>query len=56
MEAEVRDILRDAVKNDAEPSDGPGSDIALLFAVAGPSTDETLPELCSATLSGLFDP
>lgn len=32
MEEEVRDILRDAVKNNAEPTGGLGSDIARLFA------------------------
>jgi len=53
MEAEVRDILRDVVKNDAEPSDGLGSDIARLFAAEGLRADEALPELRGHTLRGL---
>ena len=55
MEAEVRDILRDVVKNDAKPSNGLGSDIALLFAADGLRADETIPELHGHTLGGLFD-
>jgi len=55
MEAEVRDILRDVVKNEAEPSDGLGSDIALLFTADGLRADEALPELRGHTLRGLFD-
>ena len=35
MEAEVRDILRDAVKQEAEPSGGLGSEIAAMFEGIG---------------------
>lgn len=43
MEEEVRDILRDAVKEPENMASGLGSEIASLFAKAG--LDEEIPEL-----------
>jgi plasmid stability protein len=43
MEEEVRDILRDAVKEEAEASRGLGTEIAALFAKVG--LDAEIPEL-----------
>ena len=43
MEEEVRDILRDAAKEDATPARGLGSEIASLFKNVG--LDADIPEL-----------
>ena len=43
MEEEVRDILRDAVKEEAPPTRGLGTEIASLFAKTGLDTE--IPEL-----------
>ena len=43
MEEEVRDILRDAAKEEASPARGLGTEIASLFAQAG--LDAEIPEL-----------
>jgi plasmid stability protein len=43
MEEEVRDILRDAVKEEEAASGGLGTEISSLFARAG--LDEDIPEL-----------
>jgi plasmid stability protein len=43
MEEEVRDILRDAVKEEAEPSRGLGTEIAALFTKVG--LESEIPEL-----------
>jgi plasmid stability protein len=43
MEEEVRDILRDAVKQEAAPAGGLGTEIASLFEKIG--LDEDIPEL-----------
>lgn len=43
MEEEVRDILRDAVKEEAGPTRGLGTEIASLFAKSGLKAD--IPEL-----------
>jgi len=43
MEEEVRDILRDAAKEEAVPALGLGTDIASLFTEAG--LDADIPEL-----------
>lgn len=51
MEDEVRDILRTAVKDDAEPASGLGSDIARLFADCGLNKD--IPELRGHTIADL---
>ena len=42
-EEEVRDILRDAVKNEDHPTKGLGTEIAALFA--GKGLDADIPEL-----------
>ena len=43
MEEEVRDILRDAVKDEGRPHKGLGTEIATLFKGIG--LDEPIPEL-----------
>jgi hypothetical protein len=43
MEEEVRDILRDAAKEDTAPARGLGTEIASLFTKAG--LDADIPEL-----------
>jgi plasmid stability protein len=43
MEEEVRDILRDALKEDESPAGGLGTEIASLFAKVGLEAD--IPEL-----------
>jgi plasmid stability protein len=43
MEAEVREILRDAVKEEDSPAGGLGTEIARLFAKVGLEAD--IPEL-----------
>jgi len=43
MEEEVRDILRDAVKEDESPAGGLGTEIASLFTKVGLEAD--IPEL-----------
>ena len=43
MEEEVRDILRDAAKEEASPTRGLGTEIASLFKKAG--LDADIPEL-----------
>jgi len=43
MEEEVRDILRDATKEEATPAGGLGTEIASLFARSG--LDSDIPEL-----------
>lgn len=45
MEAEVRDILCNAVKRDHEPTDGLGTEIAELFAGIGLRKEEEIQEL-----------
>jgi plasmid stability protein len=45
MEAEIRDILRDAVKADTEPAGGLGTEIAALFRGIGLQRGEDIPEL-----------
>ena len=45
MEAEVRDILRDAVARDQRPSRGLGTEIAALFSGIGLKKDEEIREL-----------
>jgi plasmid stability protein len=54
MEAEVRDILRDAVKRDDEPTDGLGTEIAELFAGIGFRKDEEIRELHGSALQDPF--
>jgi plasmid stability protein len=54
MEAEVRDILRDAVKRDQQPRSGLGTEIAGLFTGIGLKEGETIRELRGFTLPDPF--
>lgn len=54
MEAEVRDILRDAVKREREPDRGLGTEIAALFAGIGLKDDEDIRELHGFALQDPF--
>ncbi len=55
MEAEVRDILRDAISRNDRPSrPGLGSEIAELFAGIGLNDRETIPELRGFELTDPF--
>ena len=54
MEAEVRDILRDAVKRDHEPTDGLGTEIAGLFAGIGLRKNEEIRELHGSAVRDPF--
>ena len=45
VEAEIRDILRNAVKDDIPPSGGLGTEIAALFKGIGLQAGEEIPEL-----------
>ncbi len=55
MEAEVRDILRDAVNRDQKPKSGLGSDIARLFSGIGLKPDEKIRELRGFRLKDPFE-
>ena len=44
MEAEIRDILRDAVKSSDRPAKGLGTDIVKLFSDIGVQPDEDIKE------------
>jgi len=55
MEAEVRDILRDAVNRGRKPKSGLGSDIARLFAGIGLKPDEEIRELRGFRLKDPFE-
>jgi plasmid stability protein len=50
MEAEVRDILRDVVKEDERPSGGLGTEIAALFNGLGLEASEEFPPLTGLRL------
>ena len=50
MEAEIRDILRDVVKEDIEAARGLGTEIAALFRGVGLQKGEEIPELRSFTI------
>ena len=54
MEAEVRDILRDAVKRDQQPTSGLGTEIAELFTGIGLKESEEIRELRGFTLEDPF--
>ena len=45
MEAEIRDILRNVVKEDFQPAGGLGTEIAALFKGIGLEEGEEIPEL-----------
>ena len=55
MEAEVRDILRDAVSRGQKPKSGLGSDIARLFSGIGLKPDEEIRELRGFGLKDPFE-
>jgi len=55
MEAEVRDILRDAVQRDQQPRSGLGTAIAGLFSGIGLKQDERIRELRGYTLADPFE-
>jgi plasmid stability protein len=50
MEEEVREILRDAAKNEGKPGKGLGTEIAELFRGVGLRPGEEIPELRGFTL------
>ena len=52
MEAEVRDLLRDALKDEDAPAGGLGTEIAALFSRVG--FDADIPELRGSCLSPLW--
>ena len=54
MEAEVRDILRDAVNRNHQPNRGLGTEIAALFTGIGLKDDEHIRELRGFTLHDPF--
>lgn len=54
MEAEVRDILRDIVKEEDQPGGGLGTDIASLFQGIGLQDGEEIPELRGFTVQSPF--
>jgi plasmid stability protein len=55
MEAEVRDILRDAVKGDEAPKQGLGTEIAALFKGIGLRPGEEIEELRGYTIRHPFE-
>jgi plasmid stability protein len=55
MEAEVRDILRDVVKNDETAMGGLGSEIASLFQGIGFREGEQISELRGHTIRSPFE-
>jgi hypothetical protein len=50
MEEEVREILRDATRNEGRPRKGLGTEIANLFRGIGLSPGEEIPEFRGYTL------
>ena len=55
MEEEIREILRDATRQDDAPAGGLGSEIAYLFADTGLASD--IPELRGHTIKpAAFEP
>lgn len=56
MEAEVRDILRDAVKGTDVPTKGLGTDIKNLFAGIGLRPEEEIKEWKGFELKSPFEP
>lgn len=56
MEAEVRDILRDAVNHDQKPKGGLGTDAARLFAGIGLKPSEEICELRGFGLKDAVEP
>ena len=56
MEEEVRDILRDAVKDEARPPRDLGTRIAERFKGCGLRDDEMIGEVRGSTIRSPFDP
>ena len=55
MEAEARDILRDALKDDDQPVGGLGSEIVALFKGIGLRDGEEIKELRGFTIKNPFE-
>jgi antitoxin FitA len=55
MEAEVRDILRDALKAEDQSGGGLGTEIAALFKGIGLREGEEIPELRGYTIKSPFE-
>jgi antitoxin FitA len=55
MEAEIRDILRDVVKEDISPAGGLGTEIATLFKGIGLQEGEEIPELRGYSVKNVFE-
>jgi plasmid stability protein len=55
MEAEIRDILRDVVKEDVEPAGGLGTEIAALFKGIGLQEGEEILELRGYAIKNAFE-
>jgi plasmid stability protein len=54
MEAEIRDILRNVVKEDIAPADGLATEIAALFKDIGLREGEEIPELHGYSIKDVF--
>jgi plasmid stability protein len=55
MEAEIRDILRDVVKEDRPPAGGLGTEIAALFKGISLQEGEEIPELHGYSIKNVFE-
>jgi plasmid stability protein len=55
MEAEIRDILRDVVKEDRLPAGGLGTEIAGLFKGIGLQGGEEIPESHGYSIKNVFE-
>lgn len=55
MEAEIRDILRNVVKEDTRPAGGLGTEIASLFKGIGLQEGEEIPELHGYSIRNVFE-
>ncbi len=54
MEAEIRDVLRNVVKEDIAPAGGLGTEIAALFNDIGLREGEEIPELHGYSIKDVF--
>jgi plasmid stability protein len=55
MEAEIRDILRNVVKEDIPPAGGLGTQIVALFKGIGLQEGEEIPELRGYSIKNVFE-
>lgn len=55
MEAEIRDILRNVVKEDTRPAGGLGTEIAALFKGIGLQEGEEIPDLRGYSIRNMFE-